>query len=701
MNRILFSLLSVLLCSVFGALRAQDYDRDQFRTDFNKGLEIGDDRTIDKAMKRGPGHALAYYEELFVERRRGREGLDAKLEAIKASWQRAFENVTSIEKLHRWLDLASDADLQQLDKARANSAKVWRFFVDEVAKDQIKVEYQKVVQQFIELARNAETFGHVLERAEVWNFAAIAATKMPEKTLAERRDGVFAVEEFLRAREEWGFTFDEHFQRNKEWAKSERARIDEEEKLDKKRADAGYSADAKGIDKLVVPGKQDSLPLQFAALSSWDAELDYGQKAGPVPPFWWMGSTGESGTNRRFDWFRRSELYLVREGAAKFGVSIDANDPKKLQEVDASPKGKATTFWLDADKKQAYAMFFWAGSERERVGEAECNLAPSDKFGNVYYKSAASWKATLGSETLVFYDDDVSGWPCDGDPFAAELKSPMLGEHDSEGTVVPLLDSMRVGKGPRTVFSEFVHLPTGWVHVRRGGGEDIVVRPLNPEFVPMGKVKLTWSGPKPSAPVQLVIQGSGDFRTALFDVASGKEVEVPAGSYSVIFGRIVVGKGARMQTANLYRGSSPAFDVAAGKTFELKMGTPFTLEYTRRGDQNLSIDALKILVKEASGCVLTELHGLGMQIDVLAAKEADGKGAKPVGKFVRFTDPELVNKAAEKHNNIGTLVACFPMPEGYRDGELALSLKLPAEGMKVGLSVKKHAVFGALASKFQ
>ena len=212
---------------------------------------------------------------------------------------------------------------------------------------------------------------------------------------------------------------------------------------------------------------------------------------------------------------------------------------------------------------------------------------------------------------------------------------------------------------------------------------------------------LVRSGPKPSAPAQLVVQGAGDTKTAFFDVAGGKEVEVPAGNYTVILGRIVVGKGARAQLATIYQGTSAAFTVEAGKVFELKMGAPFTLQFERGGDENSTIDALKVLVREASGCVLTELHGLAVAPEVLAAKAEDGKGAKVVGKFVRFTDAELLNKATAKHNKLGLLCATFPMPEGYRDGEMVLKVKMPGSGWKMRLSMKKHPLFPPLESPWQ
>ncbi len=156
-----------------------------------------------------------------------------------------------------------------------------------------------------------------------------------------------------------------------------------------------------------------------------------------------------------------------------------------------------------------------------------------------------------------------------------------------------------------------------------------------------------------------------------------------------------------MQQASIYGGSSKPFTVEAGKTFELKMGGPFELVWNRRGDDSVTIDALKILLKESSGCVFTEWHGANLACEVLAAKDADGKGAKVVGKFLRFSDPELVNRAAIAHNQIGLLAASFPMPEGYKEGSLALTVKLPAAGMKLALQIKKHPLFGDVKSAWQ
>ncbi|HEX6813828.1 MAG TPA: hypothetical protein VF384_19560 [Planctomycetota bacterium] len=696
-------LLIALFCP--RAVHAQSAASEQFQADFFKGFELGEEKLMDKALKRNPEPALQVLEELFWQTQRGepeaRAQAEAKVTALRASWKRCFSNGETMEKLHGWCEGCSTSVYEQLQKLRNSASALWQSYDKEVSKALIRDEYLKLLMGFSELARGAESIGHYLEASKLWSLGSVIGSKTPEKSVDDRKEVLHVLEQFLNARKTWDYTFDEHYLRNGEFVKAEKVRVEEAVKVGDQRKAQGYDPNAKGIDNLVMPNvPEEKHTMKYEPLATWDTELDYGPKGGPIPAYWWLAPTTKEKPGYKVEWFRRHELHVYRLGSAKFGVALEA-DPKKAQEVDAGSKGKPTTFYLDNDKKVPYTMFFWVGGEREMVGEVECNLMPSTDVGNLYYRSAASWRVPIGSETLVLYDDNASGLPCDADPYEPPLRVHTLGDVSGEGTMVPLFDSMKIGKGPRVPYSEFLHLPTGWFHVRKSGAEDIGLRPLNPDFMKTGKIKLAWNGPKPTAPVQLVVQGEGDYKTAFFDLAGGKDVEVPAGNYSVIFGRIMSGKGARAQMATLYQGAAKPFTVEAGKTFELKMGAPFTLQFARRGDLKASIDATSIMLREASGCVITELQGMSLAPEVLAAKAEDGKGAKIVGKFLRFTDPELLNKAASHYNKLGNLAACFPMPDGYRTGELLLSITLPAEGMKLSLSVKKHALFGAMSSAWQ
>ena len=700
MLRSLLALCSLFLCAL--ALPAQDeLPADQFRAEFQRGLDTKDDTAMDRAIKRSPSAALLWFEELVLLQNAGDAAVAPKVAAVTASWTRAFESGDAPDRVLRWASGASAKQLEMMRDCRRDATKVWKVFQDDVEKNPTREGVLQIYESYQKLAEATVGFGHSLLAAEMWNLAAVVAGRMPKPTTEDRKRTLTATEEFLRLRKDWGFTGDTHYMRNSDYVKAEKTRLDDEAKKSEKRKAEGYSADAKGIDALVKAGVAEAKhELKFEPLANLD-ELDYGPRNGPVPAFWNLISLGKEGEQRKFDWFKRSDLYLARTGAAKFAISVHSNELKDLVEVDVSPKAKISPFWLDAAKKQPYAMAFWIGSDREMVNEAACNLTIAPEVANIYYRSAASWKTQVGADPVTLYDDDADGTPGDADPFSTPWKSEMLGVHDDktdgEGTPVPLLDSMRVGKGPRMPFSEFVKLSTGW-HYVQVKGESLNVRPLNPEYVKTGKLKLVWSGSKTAAPAQLVVRGAGDYQSAFFDLAGGKEVEVPAGEYHVLFGRIVVGKGPRVQMATLYRGDSESFLVEAGKVKELKMGGPFTLSWKRDGDDPAVIDALTLIVKDGLGCAYTQWHGLSLACDVLASSQPDGKGAKVVGKFVPFTDADLVNEAAKVHQQLMQQTACFPMPEGYKQGPLQLKVDLPAAGMKLQLVVKKHPWFGVVQS---
>ena len=694
----------VVLCSFLlaltSALSAQEMSRADFRKLWRQGIELEDDKLLDRAMKRGARHGIilsaAYWP---IASNRPDEKAELNCAALMSAWERQYKTKETLEKLQRWVDGASPSMHKQLNRVRSDSARIWGDYTDNVATGLIKKDYQSCFDDFVTLAKNAEGIGHAIEAADLWGLASVIGNKMPGKTVEERESAVFAIEQQIRNRDNWGYTFDVHYKLGKDFVKSELVKIEEAKKDANKRKDEGYDANAKGVEALIMPkAVAKKYPLKFAMLTDWKKAVDYGPRGGPVPSYWWLDSLGEGGSSRKMGWFRQREMYLIRRGASKFAVNWDAEDSKQAFPIKVSPKAKPSTFYMGEGKKLPYAMFFWMGTDQEPTGVAQCNYASTDKLANIYYRSASSWKASIEKQPIVFYDDDASGKPGDGEPFIGEFKSHVLGDAAGSGIPVPLFDSMKVGKGKRVPYSQFVKLTAGWHYMEIAGGADVAVRPLNPEYVKSGKVKLSWKGPKPTAPDQLVIQGRGDYATAIFEVAGGKPVDVPAGEYSVIWGRMTHGKGARLQTAQIYpTDETKSFLVKPGETFDLEMGGPFTLNFERQGDRNASIDALSICVTEQSGCKITAMHGIALPCDALASVSSSLKGAKEVGSFVPFTNDQLILNAAEQYNNLGFKVATFPMPKGYREGEMVITMKFPVDGTMLTLRApKKHKFFGPL-----
>lgn len=696
--------LAVLLSLFFATLlfapglAAQAIDRDTFRSNFSQGLRLKDEKLMDKWMKRQMGayHATQYFEELFVEQMGGQVDNSEKLDALRQSWQRSFEGNDTLQRLQRWVEGTDTQVYQSVQRIREQSTKLYRLY-DNMAEPK-REELMQMAGQFAQLARNAAGLGHKLEAAEQYGLAATVADKVSarDRTLEDRREILRFREELVAARDDWGFKFDTFYLATKSYIKDETVRIEEDEKEADKRRDEGYDDDIKGVEALVMPNvAAKQVPFKYAALKAWDKEIGYGPKSGMYPMLWWNVVCEGVGTSSKMVWFQAADIHFGRTGGNKFVIALNPDELEKGDELEVSSRPKPSTFYIDAAKELPYTMFFWMGSDRERVGIAECNVAPRVDYANAYYKSGASWTGSIGKDALTFYDDNCNGRPGESDPFADALKINTLGEWDNDGTVVPNLDSMRIGKGPRVPATQFVKLSDGW-HLVEAKAAHLEHRPLNPEYFKTGKVKLAWKGGKKSAPSQVVIQGQGAFKTAIFDIADGKELEVPAGKYTVIFGRIVKGKGSRVQNATMYPGEThEGFVVEADKTTTVEMGAPFQITYTRRGDQNVSIDALKIFVQEKSGCIFTELHGMGLEPEVVWAKEAGGKG-KVIAEFKQLANGDLVNEASKAHSKLSILTALFPKPEGYKEGPLRLDVKLPEEGLVLGLQQKKHSVFGKL-----
>ena len=376
------------------------------------------------------------------------------------------------------------------------------------------------------------------------------------------------------------------------------------------------------------------------------------------------------------------------------------------QEVAAGTKPKATQFYLDTDRKRPYAMWFYTASDREFVYQGELNLMPAPIQAPVFYKSAGSWVAQIKGETVTFYDDTSDGVLFQTEPYKRGLKLYNLGQ-PTDGVAGPLFDSMRIGggKAPRVPYSEFVKLGEEWFHLRGvDEGTKVGVRPLNPEYFKTGKVQLKWGGGKKTQPAFLAIKGRGQIATAMFDVGSGKEIEVPAGAYEICFGRVISGKGSRSQMASIFRGKAEPFQVEAGKLFTLEMGAPFALEFQRGGnDKEVEIEAPKITLHDRSGAVYADLFNAVLYPEVVASRSETGKGAKVIGEFIRMNDPEFVDAASRKEEwkNLGRGVIAFPRPKGSRRGDMTLKAKLPFKDAKVGLRIKRHPLFGKIGSEFK
>ena len=133
-----FLLLSALLF-LATALRAQEMTRDDFQKTWKQGVELEDEKVMDRAVKRGSRHVIQFYEGLAFQARNG-DDVEAELqcEQLAASSKRCFGNVTTLEKVGRWTEGATPELYTKLQQLRTTSGKLWNDYTSSVATGTIK-----------------------------------------------------------------------------------------------------------------------------------------------------------------------------------------------------------------------------------------------------------------------------------------------------------------------------------------------------------------------------------------------------------------------------------------------------------------------------------------------------------------------------------------------------------------------------------
>jgi hypothetical protein len=697
-----YLLCPAILLVLAGGLLAQNEKYNQFVSQLAKALEYDDGKTLDKALREASAEAVRHFDAITWTWRAAQDERNRKsMDFMKASWARVFPGSDTLDRLERYITSIDTSMQKTLVQADSSLHKVWGLY-NEAQKEKTREAFVGARQGATDLARSFEQLGHNLQAAECWSLAQQISNNIPEKSLEDRREALFAAQQFIAQRQSWKFTEDTLYKQFVVWLKAEESIVREAEAQVQKRADAGYNPDVKGAEALVMPNAVETVvDLQFAPMDKLHPSTF--ARAGATPALWLATQVQKTGPTQ-MGWFKACDLYMVREGSSKYGVTLDGGEAdlskNRWQPVETSAKFRASTFYIDADHKRQYTMWFYTAGEDETLFGMNHNLAPQPEFATVYYRSAASWSATINDTGVVFFDDNCNGKLFEDDPYAYGLVDRALGNPDNEERVAAY-DSMQIGSEPAVPWSSFAKIGDKWFHLRGKGDLAIGARPLNPEFFKAGQIQLEWQGNRKLKPEVLIVRGLEEpFVTAAFDISSGKAVDVPVGSYEIAFGRIASGKGAQALEAHVFKGKMEPIKVAAGAATGVKMGAPFVIDFERGGgDEEVVIDAMRLRVLGAGGELYARINGDSPAPEVLYSKTDNGRGAKPIGTFVRMTQ-DVLEKVVPRFPKMGIEVGFFPVVKGSQEGETKLTAKLPGKGF-VGLRQKKHKLFGKLDPLFK
>lgn len=699
--------LLVALVALAPCLTAQHVTYQQFTEKLSEAIRLGDEKGYDRAIKESPQYAVLYHRDHARAQLRKPDdaALEATLQRMRDGWSRAFGTET-MDRVERWVQSLDQGDFRKFDQVY-NAVNDAHNQLAQLRKDDIRerARFEHLRDQVMNMAEMFQTYGECYQAADAWGLVASIYAAMPDKTLTDRKDAVFAIEQFLDFRDRWKMTKDRFYIQNAGWAKSEKERLHADEKAAEQRAAEGYGDDIKGAEAYLVvdaDSKEQTAPLTFKVVAK-PRSTDMSMEGGPVPLRWPNIEVSGKGPVHLTK-FQAAEIYLVRPAVNKFGISKmgteDALEKGNHQLISPANKLRKPTI-LELGDGENYAMWFYEASNAEPFQGMNQNYQPVPDRAVLYYKSASSWVAEIGGEKVAFYDDNSNGKLFEEDPLAAGAFLRTLTGDPNDETKVPVYDSMQIGKEKPQVFSQWVEVGDAWYHLRRKDDGSIGIRPTNPEYFKTGSVELDWDAPKSTKMDVLIIQGKGDFETARYDLSHGKSMNVPAGLYTIQYGRIVSGKGARTMTADIFPGATGEIEVKPGETAKVKLGGTFKLDcVVERDGRDVTINTLTVKVLGEAGEHYANINGAVPEAEVLSSRDESGRGAKSIGELVPFSDPDFANAVSSHNTQLGWSVAFFPHVKGA-DAENAMRFKGFAEpDHKIGLSEDKNKLFGKLVPVF-
>ena len=686
----------LLLCSICSSssLLAQRVTYEEFLTKVSEALRFDDQQTLDLAVRDNALHAVKRLRNLYFSERGGSQSGLEEAQKIADAWERKFEGSNTPHKLRRWILGLDTTRYDLVVKLEQQMWKAWGHFADN--NRSIKFADQ-TIENLTTVVRHAEQCGDLSNQAEAWSLINQAWQVKAKVDPTHQKDVLFAGKQFLVAREALEFRDDSIYKQYKDYVERVEKQIHEQEAARAKREGEGYGDDASPVDALLMPQAERRSFNIASSVMSKPKKVEVGLRAAGAPPQWFRTDIVKNGPTR-IAHFKARDLFLVRAGASKFGISLRGDSPDLDQlgwkELKASNRlRRPSVISLDDKGSETYAMWFFLGGQSEPFQGITQNFGPTPDRTPLFIKSAMVWDTSIDGESVKIWDENLTGRLFD-DPEDTKLELLLLADRpgkDPRGKV-DQFDAIQVGRGPVHPLGNWVKIGTTWWRLEGADdGKSVNVRQTNPEYFKTGSLELAFEG-RGITVNSLVVQGRiGPMKNARFNLAGGKAVEVPAGEYDILFGQISSGRGARRVTAWVFKGNADPLTVEEGETATVSLGAPFSIDFIRDGNK---IDATTIKVVGQAGEIYTYINGAVPEAEILAARDESGKGRRAVGELSAVASGEVLNRYNEA-TKLGPDVGFFPKVDGVTPATAIFKYDGP-DGMKLGLAQKKNALFGEL-----
>ncbi|MEO0479928.1 MAG: hypothetical protein AAF196_10640 [Planctomycetota bacterium] len=681
------------------SIRAQQNQLDyaEFEQKLSQFVRLENEKRLEELVKRNPGHALGYQENLCRTIRNGVENeANARIrDMVEQAFGRAFDSPTPIRKVREWAETGTAEQFQAFSQAQSGFRQAYAAVTAMDNNDKAtRSDWEGIHESIRNVARAFESSGEMIKAAEAWSYAlTVRASKFRPQQKSDLEEQLVDINEFLEAREAWYFTEDVTYVRNKNYRQELVAKIEE-----------GNSKPEEGEDEEESTGDRS----RFLSSEGGTAQGEIGSakklyesmgfQNGTRPTEWLSISIQGPGPSKLWQ-IEEPNFFLVRPKGESLGITLDGEtrdlDENEWVEVDASNRVKSPSkFELDGESYAAW--FFLGGTQQTRYG-IQMNLAPSAELMTVFYRSAMEWTFEVNGTEVVIQDDNTDFRFGLEEVSERVVNDRHVGEKPMQAVDVPSVDGMRIDGGPLQPFSNWLKIEDDWYYIEQNGKSSIGWTKAESGAFETGEIVLDWNGNKKNAPTALLIRGSSEFSNAVFDISSQKPVQVPAGNYTLLYGHIVSGKGDRAMSARITAGEMESFEVRPGEKIELSLGGTFRLDYERDvQDQDVQIHAASLRIRGIAGEIYTHLEGgIVPEIEVLTAKDAEGRGARPVGEFKPLQSAEQSNAFAGTMTDLGVETGYYPVPD--TDGDISAALTVEGGAAKlIGLRQKKNKLFGKL-----
>ena len=717
------SLLAVVMSTVtifasfVGRLDAQA-SHDAFYKAYKSAREVNDAQAMQRVLKKYPDETIWYFERL-VDTATHSNDLKApeEVEALKAEFQTAWGSkvLEHLDAFRRGLDKAT---VDRIHKIK-NEEDVGFANFEQIKKSDNEAEWRRAIEDMHKVALAIDETGAKLRASRTWEVLSFIIENYKKKTADDRTLQVQAIERFVQNHQDWDWTKTPKYAQNAAWLRGLKAQLEEEEKNKNKPKPEGGAPSGDG-----AAGEPAGL-TKFKEGSKWEtAELDYKvQKRSEEGishyasscPLNWLGFYMEGVEPVQMQFFKDGNLYLQREGAAKFVNPLKATaDPKARVAKLAGPK-KAVDLYYDRTDKDGevyetnYAFFLWTGGNQEQFNGVTVNVSPQwsgdRKTASVYVKSAAYFTAKIAGVDVTLFDENCNGVFGDK-PGALAYNTYMFGGGFDEPQRHEIFDSMRIGSGKLIPFSPLVKLGSDWYLLKViRNNEELRYRPL--ADVQTGTIQVDWDGSKQAKPRHLLVREvSGAWPDAIFDVMSDpKGVVVPAGKYEVFYGRVINGVVPRNMDSIVLKGDSKTIEVQPGAIAKMELGAPFAIDGVfERDATKVAADTSKMWVRDRFGLRYTSFQGEVLEPQFVVTTDESGKGAKVLGEWRRVVDADL-NALTKKFDKMsGMTLSSFAVDKkSGNDPSFRIRVENPIKSGTVFLGAwqKKHKLFGSLDAVFK